>query len=343
MYDMVFVTHLPAFYKVNLYNEIAKYKKIYVLFIGTSSTIRTKDFCDFNMNFDHSFLFNDSYEKINLFNSLIKVINFLRNVNYNKLVLGGWDKSVLWMFAFLSPKKKNYTVIESSIYESKVYGLYLIIKKLYKSRMSGVFVSGEPQKLLAKKIGYKNIMVTGGVGLFNKVNYKKQIKTFNKKFLFIGRLSEEKNLFFLIDIFKSLPNITLEIIGNGPLKEDIEKDIKGISNIKYFSHIENNLISNKYIENDIFILPSIKEPWGLVVEEALYYGLPVIVSDKVGSKDDMVLKYNSGKIVNVNSKSDFIHAIEYLSNEENYNNIKSNVEKINFDQLFVNQIESYNI
>lgn len=343
MYDMVFVTHLPAFYKVNLYNEIAKYKKIYVLFIGTGSTIRTKDFCDFNMNFDHSFLFNDSFEKVNIFNSLMKVINFLKKVNYDKIVLGGWDKPVLWMFAFLSSKKKNYTVIESSIYESKVHGLYLIIKKLYKSRMSGVFVSGEPQKLLAKKIGYNNIIITGGVGLFNKISYEKQEKDFNKRFLFIGRLSEEKNLFFLIDIFKSLSDATLEIIGNGPLKEDIVKHIDGSCNIKYYPHIENNLIYKKYLENDIFILPSIKEPWGLVVEEALYYGLPVIVSNKVGSKDDMVLKYNSGKIVDINCKNEFTQAIKYFYNEENYKNIKLNVERIDFDQLFINQIESYNI
>ena len=42
-----------------------------------------------------------------------------------------------------------------------------------------------------------------------------------------------------------------------------------------------------YAEYDILILPSLSEPWGLVVEEALYYGMPVIISDRVGCRSEV--------------------------------------------------------
>jgi len=341
LYDFVFVTHLPSFYKVNLYNEIAKKKKIYVLYIGTSSAIRTKDFCSSDMNFDFSYLYDNTFESTNKFVSFQKIMKFLQNIKYTKIILGGWDVLELWMFAFLSPKRKNYTVIESSIYESKVSGIYLFLKKVYQSRMSGVYVSGKPQKQLAEVIGYKNIISTGGVGLFNKVIFQKSTKKYEKKFLYVGRLSEEKNLFSIIDVFKKIDDASLEIVGNGPLKEQIKKEIENSQNIMLIQHINNSEIHNKYLENDIFILPSKKEPWGLVVEEALYYGLPVIASSQVGSKDDMIVQFDSGKVFDINDKNSLVEVVDFFLIEENYQKMKNNVMKIDFDQLFENQVNSY--
>ena len=44
-------------------------------------------------------------------------------------------------------------------------------------------------------------------------------------------------------------------------------------------------MGDEFAKNDVLILPSLIEPWGLVVEEALYFGLPVLVSDRCGSSE----------------------------------------------------------
>lgn len=49
-------------------------------------------------------------------------------------------------------------------------------------------------------------------------------------------------------------------------------------NISFKPPIENVKLQTEFLNHDIFILPSVSEPWGLVVEETLYFGLPVMVS-----------------------------------------------------------------
>ena len=61
-YDYVFVTHLPAFYKVNLYAQIAKQCRVLVIFIGKGSLIRAQDFSS-ELTSDHIILFDGPYKK----------------------------------------------------------------------------------------------------------------------------------------------------------------------------------------------------------------------------------------------------------------------------------------
>ncbi|MGL4158700.1 hypothetical protein ACSYT5_05490, partial [Escherichia coli] len=55
-YDAVFLTNVPAFYKVNLFNEIQKNKDIFVIFVSDKSKIRNEDFYSYDFAFDHFFL-----------------------------------------------------------------------------------------------------------------------------------------------------------------------------------------------------------------------------------------------------------------------------------------------
>jgi glycosyltransferase involved in cell wall biosynthesis len=52
-----------------------------------------------------------------------------------------------------------------------------------------------------------------------------------------------------------------------------------------------------YAAADVLILPSSREPWGLVVNEAMAAGLPVIVSDRVGSATDLVEGRGTGIVI----------------------------------------------
>jgi hypothetical protein len=61
-YDFVFITHLPSFYKVNLYEQLSRRGSVFVIFLGASSTIRTADFVKEPAAFDHFFLSQGSVE-----------------------------------------------------------------------------------------------------------------------------------------------------------------------------------------------------------------------------------------------------------------------------------------
>ena len=87
--------------------------------------------------------------------------------------------------------------------------------------------------------------------------------------LYVGRLSKEKNLENLIEACNIL-NINLDIIGKGPLKEDLLKISK--NNIKFLGTIDNILLPNKIAEYKFLVLPSYSEGAPKVVYEAMALG-----------------------------------------------------------------------
>lgn len=340
-YDLIFLTNLPAFYKINLYNEIAKKQKIFVIFMSRYSKERNEDFFKGERKFEYIYLEENIYENRNSLKNSLKIIKLLKKMNYKKMILGGWDSLECWIAWILSTKKQNSIVIESSEFESTSRGVKGLLKKIFISRISLGFASGESQVNLLKNLGYKGkIKKTKGVGVFNyeKVNIDRKIEKV-RRFLYVGRLSPEKNLEYIIKFFNKNSNLEFNIVGYGPL----EKELKSLSNdnIKFWGKIDNKELSKTYQANDVFILPSKSEPWGLVVEEALYNGLPVILSDKVGCHTEVIKNDNYGYIYPCYDEKKLEEAIIKITNIENYKKIKENIKKIDFNEIKKNQVLTY--
>lgn len=310
-YNIVFFTNQPAFYKINLYNEISKKEKILVLFLGTIENDRTKDFIVGDINFEYLFINETECEKRNKLKSCFKLVKVLKNIEYDLVITMGWSYIEDFIIALISPKKKNGLICESSIYESRLDNWKKYFKKLICFRMSYAFVSGETHKQIFERLKFRGkIIITGGVGLFNKNKRKVQkIEKIKKefKYLCVARLIPVKNLEFLINVFNKNGK-SLTIAGQGILGEKLRKMAK--QNIKFTGHIPNKEIGKLYQEHDVFILSSKAEPWGLVVEEALYNGIPVLVSNKVGSNIDMVKNYNSGEIFEFDNENNLNEKIK---------------------------------
>ena len=140
----------------------------------------------------------------------------------------------------------------------------------------------------------------------------------------------------LIDAFNEL-NEPLSIVGTGPLEKKLRSRAK--DNISFLGYISNKDLYEVYIDNSIFILPSKAEPWGLVVDEALYYGLPVIVSDKVGCKGELVSGLNTGLIFKFNDQEDLKNKIKEM--KEEFEKYVNNIERLDFDERDMIQVDAY--
>lgn len=311
IYDYVFVTHLPAFYKINLYNKLAEQLSILVIFISGTSLIRTQDFVQAQCCFDHIIVNQQPVEQRPKFSSCLQFIKMVNQIKFKKIILGGWDLPEFWIAWSFVSKEKLAMAVESSIHESTITGPKSWLKKIFLSKISTAYVSGLFQKNLIEQLNYNQYtVVTGGVGLINVPvlleKNKEKSKKFKGRFLFLGRLSEEKNVDLLIELFGTkLKNYQLTLVGKGPLQQSIENQIKHnyFNNISLQLHVPNTEINQLFIEHDVLILPSKHEPWGLVVEEAIAYGLPVIVSDKVGCHPELIKHKINGYIFNLYKKN----------------------------------------
>lgn len=314
MLDYVIVTHLPAFYKVNLYNQLAKRFNIHVIFLGSSSTIRTPDFIGTEFNFKASFLSNKPFEHKNTLGTCLKLIRLLKSLKYKKLIVGGWEHLEFWAGVLLSPTRKNILCLESGV-ESTFKGPRAWLKKIFLKRVSMVLASGKPQETLSKRLNFsQQVLITKGVGLFEHPPTKQQTRQFNGRFLYVGRLAPEKNLKRLIEAFRQRPQFQLTIAGQGPLVLDPPK------NVTLLGHVPKEALYELYESNDVFILPSLNEPWGLVVEEALHHGLPILISNRVGAKE-LVAFHKAGKMFDPNNIKAILKAMDTISCQDTYQSI----------------------
>ncbi len=112
-------------------------------------------------------------------------------------------------------------------------------------------------------------------------------------FFTVARLSPEKNITGLLDAFSSYRKQGgrwhLVIAGSGPQEEELKKgtEAKSIPAVHFIGWKQYDELPVYYGLASCFILPSISEPWGLVVNEAMACGLPVLVSRRCGCQPDL--------------------------------------------------------
>ncbi len=120
--------------------------------------------------------------------------------------------------------------------------------------------------------------------------------------MFSGKLQELKRLDTLLEAYHKLTargvEASLLLVGDGEMRPRLEAYIEEHRlNQVHFAGFKNQTELPAYYScGDIFVLPSRTETWGLVVNEAMLFGMPVVVSDKVGCGQDLVLKEETGYI-----------------------------------------------
>lgn len=138
-----------------------------------------------------------------------------------------------------------------------------------------------------------------------------KIKKDSVVILFAGKLIEKKRPFDLLQAFEwlnsasAVPNCSLVFVGDGELRPKLEDYArkKGLPNVHFAGFQNQTKMPLYYAMADIFVLPSgISETWGLVVNEAMCFGLPVIISDMVGCGPDLVRNGENGFIFPVSDK-----------------------------------------
>jgi glycosyltransferase involved in cell wall biosynthesis len=119
--------------------------------------------------------------------------------------------------------------------------------------------------------------------------------------LFSGKLVAVKRPMDLLRAFEAVAeslNAGLVFLGDGELRADLEAYVRerSLKNVRFVGFKNQTEMPPYYSMADVFVLPSAFEPWGLVVNEALCFGLPVITSDKVGATGDLVQEGINGFI-----------------------------------------------
>lgn len=186
----------------------------------------------------------------------------------------------------------------------------------------------------------KTNIITGGINT-NEHKEKQETKSIDSKFkthdkkiaLFVGRLTEEKGVHYII---KAAERIKGDIIiaGDGPAMAEIEK-IKKQSKLEnvhltgYIGKDKSSFLKKLYTRADVIIAPSvIDEALGLVILEAMYYSKPVIATKKGGIP--LAVKENeTGLFVNPRNATDIAEKVNLIfSDQEKAKKMGESAKKI---------------
>ena len=118
--------------------------------------------------------------------------------------------------------------------------------------------------------------------------------------LFVGRLEPHKGVSDLLAAFdmvsKSCPSARFVVVGDGTLAPQVSDAATRNPSITYCGRLSGEALWARYLAADIFVLPSHFEPWGLVVNEAMAFGLPVVISDAAGCGADLMPEGREGQV-----------------------------------------------
>lgn len=186
----------------------------------------------------------------------------------------------------------------------------------HKRFFSHMLVAGMRQFEYAKKLGFSNdeiLWPMNSADIQKFIHNNISIENFKnpKNFLYVGRFAKEKGIEILLKAWANVPEkngATLTLIGDGPMKEKLNypKDVI----VKNFMS-QGDLIKYANI-SACFILPSIFEPWALVIHEFAASGLPLIVTSACGATPHFVINKYNGYVIKPNSVDELSSAIDNI-------------------------------
>ena len=277
-----------------------------------------KDLIDFDVNsFNYRYKFvllnNTFLESTNSFVTTIKWIKHLFQFKPNVINLTGYSEPGSIVILLLCKILNVKTIITNeTVYDvqSDSFGILFWLKKLYKIilfKLTDYFFSygiNSNDFLFRHNVNKRKILsFLNSFDSGRLENLSLNIGNNIPYFLFVGRISSEKNIEFLIQLAIKLKNINsnilIKIIGNGPYYEELNLKINDLdlNNILLIGSIKWDNLGDYYSNSLGLILPSFFEPWGMVANEAFFYNIPVICSKFCGCAGDLVINEFNGIVL----------------------------------------------
>ncbi len=113
-------------------------------------------------------------------------------------------------------------------------------------------------------------------------------------------------------------NISLLMVGTGEMETELRAQVNNLNlkNVAFAGFVNQSRLPAMFSASDVFVLPAEDEPWGLIVNEAMCAGLPVVVADGVGCVADLVEEGVNGALSKAGDVDSLVAALRRVLNDE---------------------------
>lgn len=184
-----------------------------------------------------------------------------------------------------------------------------------------VWVPGKRQEDFARRLGFPKDNILNGhyscdYEAFSQIyeERKREEMQVQRKFIFVGRMVEEKGIRMLASAYKKYKNLTaspwpLVCFGSGPLRSLLE-EIDGVM-VKGF--VQPEALVREFAQGGCLVLPSSFEPWAVVIHEAASAGLLILASRAVGATAHLVDVGRNGFTFDVGDMEQLVGLMQRVS------------------------------
>jgi glycosyltransferase involved in cell wall biosynthesis len=254
-------------------------------------------------------LFRGAFSTPSRYRRAAMLVNDLLKNPADLVVMPGYHRVEYWamLIVCMLLRRRRAVFCDSTEFDRPKFEWKEFAKKQFFKRCDGFFCYGIRSKEYLMKYGVdasKIIYRYQAAALpheYDAANVLVRYQEGNGKassisrFIYVGRLSIEKGLNDLLDAFKRLHSKSkgarLDLVGAGPLRTELMARVSelGLGEAVSFLGAKGiDEIASLFVDSTALVLPSHSEPWGLVVNESLSYGCPVVVSNVCGCVPDLV-------------------------------------------------------
>jgi 1,2-diacylglycerol 3-alpha-glucosyltransferase len=322
---LVLLTEIISPYRIPLFNALARQADVdlHVVFLAeTDPSLRQWQIYKEEIQFSYQVLL--AWRKhLGRYNILLNrgLSSALQTAAPDVIVCGGYNYVAYWQ-ALRWARGHNVPFLlwsESNLQDLRPGHAWVeILKSEFLRQCSGFVVPGQSaaKYLRAHKIkqdciftapnAVDNDLFAAAAAIARRNAHARRVELSlpDRYFLFSGRLVAEKGVFELLSAYAKLDEpmrrqVGLVFVGDGACRPQLEEKAASVSPgvIRFAGFIQRDQLASYYALAEMLILPTYTDPWGLVVNEAMACGLPVILSRAAGCAADLVKENWNGLLV----------------------------------------------
>lgn len=328
---VIYFTNYPSPYRVEFFNQLGFKENIdlTVVFTQRPEAQAHRDASWFNTNYSH-FQAVFCSKKVKLPKNKVycpEVLDWVKK-DFDEIIFGGYaDVSFIVAMQYLKLIKKPFTLeVDGGLIkrDSKIsfYAKRFLIKGAKRWVSSGKTTDGYLLHYGAKEEGIVHYpfssMTEEDLRQAAEISQRKQQCRKNigfndgKYVLYVGQFVHRKGVDVLLESISKLPeSIHFVLIGGNPTQEIIDycKE-KKLHNLVFPGFKKKDELAEYYAGADLFVLPTREDIWGLVINEAMSYGLPVVTTDRCVAGVELVHDDINGYVVETDNAKALADAIQ---------------------------------
>lgn len=350
MKRLLYFGNLPAPYTVNFLNELGKYIDIFAIFERNKASDRNQNWTSKNfLNFEGRILKGLNFKKEMRLS--LGFIKYLKESYDYVIIANPLTPTGILTIYYLYLNKISFGIISEGGLVKEGWGFKEKIKKRILSKASFYLSGSVPGHNYFFKYGgsknnifeypfasmFRNEILKKPTSPIERNYLKKELNiSYDNIILSVGRIIKSKGFDTLIKIASELRSYYFIIVGGRPNKSLIKlMSHLNISNLIFIDHASPIDLRYYYKIADIFVLPTRIDTYGLVINEAMAYGLPVITTFQCVAGLHLISNDHNGFLIQQDDIIDFVQKIKSLMNNKGIRNEISlrNLNKIKYHSI----------